>query len=146
MEQLSGHTALELTGLVLQPDQMHPRIELDPGGCISISGTFISIDPSVFAEPAEEWIRNYIEQPARYTAIRLEFNLLSPDCLKYLRFFLRPLKKLHEYAYDIELFWFIEPDDPDLVEIAGIFTSLLGVPAEIVETDNQYQQIKSRKI
>lgn len=86
-----------------------------------------------FYKPLNEWLDQYMQVPLDKTVvnIRLEyFNTSSSKCI--LDVFKR-LESIHRSKHDVEINWFYEEDDEDMLEAGEDYDSIIKVPFKMIE-------------
>ncbi len=86
-----------------------------------------------FYKPLNEWLDQYMQTPLDKTVvnIRLEyFNTSSSKCI--LDVFKR-LEAIHRSKHDVEINWFYEEDDEDMLEAGEDYDSIIKVPFKMIE-------------
>lgn len=106
-----------------------PTITLNPStGVLEIKGRSIPENSIEFYRPVVEWIERYASSPAANTEfnVRLEyFNTASSKCI------LDVFKKLEAVKHsnaNVEINWFYEEDDEDMLEAGEDYESIIKVP------------------
>ena len=111
-----------------------PTIKFDSKvGIFEIKGRSIPENSVEFYKPLNEWLDNYMQSPLDKTVvnIRLEyFNTSSSKCI--LDVFKR-LEAIHRSKHDVEINWFYEEDDEDMLEAGEDYDSIIKVPFKMVE-------------
>jgi len=116
------------------PTKNSPEVILNPDGIIKIRGRSISENVAEFFEPVDDWVNEYIKEPAEITSvdIRLEyFNSASA------RVFITLFQKItwvslkhKKYIFN----WYYEEGDEDILERGEYFASVLDVPINFIKT------------
>ncbi len=111
-----------------------PTIRFDSrAGIFEIKGRSIPENSVEFYKPLNEWLDGYMQGPLDKTVvnIRLEyFNTSSSKCI--LDVFKR-LEAIHRSKHDVEINWFYEEDDEDMLEAGEDYDSIIKVPFKMVE-------------
>jgi hypothetical protein len=118
------------------PTKSSPEVILNPDGVIKIRGRSIQENVAEFFEPVDEWITEYIKEPADVTCVdvRLEyFNSASA------RVFITLFQKItwvtlkhKKYIFN----WYYEDGDEDIFERGEYFASVLDVPINFIKTSD----------
>jgi hypothetical protein len=98
-----------------------------------IKGRSIPENSVEFYKPLNEWLDQYMQVPLDKTVvnIRLEyFNTSSSKCI--LDVFKR-LESIHKSKHDVEINWFYEEDDEDMLEAGEDYDSIIKVPFKMIE-------------
>ena len=108
------------------------HFEYDTGN-FTISGRSIPENSIEFYQPAMDWLEEYIKDPRNDTEItvRLEyFNTSSSKCLVEI---FRKLEGIYEEGKVVNIMWFYEQEDEDMLESGQDFSQILKVPVKLIE-------------
>ncbi|MBQ9470377.1 MAG: DUF1987 domain-containing protein [Bacteroidales bacterium] len=108
-----------------------PTITLNPNtGVLEIKGRSIPENSIEFYRPVVEWIEMYAASPAANTEfnVRLEyFNTASSKCILDVFKKLEAVKHGNSAAH-VQVNWFYEEDDEDMLEAGEDYESIIKVP------------------
>jgi SiaC family regulatory phosphoprotein len=120
--------------IIIEGTPKTPSIKFDAkDGVFEIKGRSIPENSVEFYKPVNEWLDNYMQVPLDKTVvnIRLEyFNTSSSKCI--LDVFKR-LETIHRSKHDVEINWFYEEDDEDMLEAGEDYDSIIKVPFKMIE-------------
>ena len=120
--------------IIIEGTPKTPSIKFDAGeGVFEIKGRSIPENSVEFYKPLNEWLDQYMQVPLDKTVvnIRLEyFNTSSSKCI--LDVFKR-LESIHRSKHDVEINWFYEEDDEDMLEAGEDYDSIIKVPFKMIE-------------
>jgi hypothetical protein len=120
--------------IIIEGTPKTPSIKFDEkDGIFEIKGRSIPENSVEFYKPLNEWLDNYMQVPLDKTVvnIRLEyFNTSSSKCI--LDVFKR-LEAIHRSKHDVEINWFYEEDDEDMLEAGEDYDSIIKVPFKMIE-------------
>ncbi len=120
--------------IIIEGTPKTPSIKFDAReGVFEIKGRSIPENSVEFYKPLNEWLDQYMQVPLDKTVvnIRLEyFNTSSSKCI--LDVFKR-LESIHRSRHDVEINWFYEEDDEDMLEAGEDYDSIIKVPFKMVE-------------
>jgi hypothetical protein len=120
--------------IIIEGTPKTPSIKFDAkDGVFEIKGRSIPENSVEFYKPLNEWLDNYMQIPLDKTVvnIRLEyFNTSSSKCI--LDVFKR-LEAIHRSKHDVEINWFYEEDDEDMLEAGEDYDSIIKVPFKMIE-------------
>jgi hypothetical protein len=120
--------------IIIEGTPKTPSIKFDArDGVFEIKGRSIPENSVEFYKPLNEWLDNYMQGPLDKTVvnIRLEyFNTSSSKCI--LDVFKR-LEAIHRSKHDVEINWFYEEDDEDMLEAGEDYDSIIKVPFKMIE-------------
>jgi len=120
--------------IIIEGTPKTPSIKFDTSdGVFEIKGRSIPENSVEFYKPLNEWLDSYMQVPLDKTVvnIRLEyFNTSSSKCI--LDVFKR-LEAIHRSKHDVEINWFYEEDDEDMLEAGEDYDSIIKVPFKMIE-------------
>ncbi len=120
--------------IIIEGTPKTPSVKFDASeGIFEIRGRSIPENSVEFYKPLNEWLDNYMQVPLDKTVvnIRLEyFNTSSSKCI--LDVFKR-LEAIHKSKHDVEINWFYEEDDEDMLEAGEDYDSIIKVPFKMIE-------------
>lgn len=120
--------------IIIEGTPKTPSIKFDDkDGIFEIKGRSIPENSVEFYKPLNEWLDEYMQVPLDKTVvnIRLEyFNTSSSKCI--LDVFKR-LEAIHRSKHDVEINWFYEEDDEDMLEAGEDYDSIIKVPFKMIE-------------
>ena len=120
--------------IIIEGTPKTPSIKFDTKeGVFEIKGRSIPENSVEFYKPLNEWLDNYMQTPLDKTVvnIRLEyFNTSSSKCI--LDVFKR-LEAIHRSKHDVEINWYYEEDDEDMLEAGEDYDSIIKVPFKMIE-------------
>ena len=119
--------------IIIEGTPKTPSVKFDvKDGVFEIKGRSIPENSVEFYKPLNEWLDNYMQTPLDKTVvnIRLEyFNTSSSKCI--LDVFKR-LEAIHKTKHDVEINWFYEEDDEDMLDLGEEFSENVDIPFEII--------------
>jgi hypothetical protein len=102
-------------------------------GHIEIKGCSIINDPKVFFKPIQNWIVNYLKEPSDVNVINIKIDYIDSASTKYLFEILKSLEKLVENKKSVQINWYYDMNDPEILEVGEILAGRIKVPFEFVE-------------
>lgn len=116
------------------PTKNSPEVFLNPDGIIKIRGRSISENVAEFFEPVDEWINEYIKEPAEITCVDIKLEYFNSASA---RVFITLFQKItwvtlkhKKYIFN----WYYEEGDEDILERGEYFASVLDVPINFIKT------------
>lgn len=107
-------------------------VKFSPDGKLTIHGVSCDEDPKPLYQQLSGWIKGYLEEPQAKTElfIRLKyFNTSSARCLMDL---MKLLTKIDETGNELEITWYYEDGDEDMLDAIRVFEALIHHPIEPV--------------
>lgn len=118
----------------IQPTKNSPEILLNPDGIIKIKGRSIHENAAEFFEPVDDWISEYIKEPADVTVVDIILEYFNSASA---RIFITLLQKITHVTLRHKKFifnWYYEDGDEDILERGEYFASVLDVPINFIRT------------
>ena len=115
------------------PTKNSPEIIMDPDGYIKIKGRSINENATEFFEPVNDWVTEYIKDPAEVTRVDMILEYFNSASAKV---FIQLLQKLTYVQLKNKKFifnWHFEEGDEDILERGEYFSSILDVPFNFVK-------------
>jgi SiaC family regulatory phosphoprotein len=109
-----------------------PEIILNPEGRIKIRGRSIHENVIDFFAPVEDWITEYILDPAEVTTVDINLEYFNSSSAKV---FVHLLQKIGYVSLKHKKFvfnWYYEDGDDDILERGEFFSSVLDVPFNFI--------------
>ncbi|HLN22006.1 MAG TPA: SiaC family regulatory phosphoprotein [Bacteroidales bacterium] len=130
----------------MRPDPVHinatgntPEVTLNPDGQVKITGRAIDESRSKFSDQLMTWIDSYVLDPADKTDVLIALEYLNSFNSIYISSVLRKLSIVRDKMKKLEINWYVEDDDDDMLERGEYISSTFGIPIQFTLTD----QIKS---
>ncbi len=121
--------------LRISPTKNTPEVILNPEGIIRIRGRSIHENVTDFFAPVEEWVTDYIVNPAEVTCVDMNLDYFNSASAKV---FIHLLQKVTYVALKHKKFifnWYYEEGDEDILERGEYFASVLDVPINFIRVN-----------
>ena len=112
-----------------------PEVLLDPEGKIRIGGRSIPEDASKFYDFILNWVLEYVASPKDSTRVDIELEYFNSGSAKYVMQILRELSELHASSKDLQVNWYYEEGDDDILERGEYYSSILDLNINFIETE-----------
>lgn len=110
--------------LEIQATVKTPQIKVDSSaGRFVLAGISIPEDPHEFYAPLNQEIDSYLQQPAQQTKLEFMLEYFNTSSTLIIRNLIRRLGTLTSQS-DLEVIWYYEEDDEDMLEAGGEFKLL----------------------
>lgn len=110
-----------------------PKVLLDPENDIfEISGRSLPEDVVDFYLPVIDWLEEYKESPNEFTEFVFKYNYFNTATSKLIQDVLFKLEEIAEAGHKIQVVWFYEEDDEDIMELGEEFCENVDIPFEII--------------
>jgi hypothetical protein len=116
----------------IAPTENTPKVVLDPEGVIMIKGRSMINNAAEFYKQIEEWIDIYVSNPADMTRVEI--------CLEYFNgvnsiIFISLLRKITKVKLKdklVEINWYYEEDDDDILAQGENISTVLNIPVNLI--------------
>jgi len=117
-----------LDELRILPTRSTPEVILNTEGIIRLRGRSIPDDALYFFKPIEEWISEYIGNPADVTCVEINLEIINADSKKFLLHIFQKITYVTLKHKKFIINWYYDDSDEDILEIGEHIASLLDVP------------------
>jgi hypothetical protein len=101
-------------------------------GVLSFSGRSILTDPKQFFDPINTWVGKYLRDPAEETVANVKLEYIDTASTQALYQILRQLNSVRKKGYVLMVNWYIEGDDPEMLELGEMVEQRLGLDFEYI--------------
>lgn len=123
--------------IIIEGTQKTPTINFNASeGVFEIKGRSIPENSVEFYKPLVEWLEQYKEcaLPKTVVDVKLEyFNTSSSKCILDV---FKKLEAIHKAKNEVEVHWYYEEDDEDMLEAGEDYESIIRVPFKMVEIND----------
>ena len=119
--------------LKLVPTKNTPEILLNPEGIIRIKGRSIHENVTDFFSPVEDWITQYIVNPASVTCVDMNLEYCNSASAKVLIHILQKITYVTLKNKKFVINWYYEEGDDDILERGEYFSAILDVPFNFIK-------------
>jgi hypothetical protein len=120
---------------IIEASRKTPYVLLDPVGLIKIEGRSIPEDASLFFDDIVQWFEDYIAIPKDKTTLEIALEYLNSGTSKYILQLLKLLKDHSDPNHELEVKWFYEVGDDDILERGEYYASILDIEINYIETE-----------
>ena len=133
-ERVIEQLTREMENYFLEGTAKTPNMDFDPEtGVFEISGRSIPENSVAFYRPLLDWLDVYVKSPGNtptFLNISLEyFNTSSSKCLVEI---FRRMEILLKSGRPLEIKWYYEAEDQDILEAGRDFNEFMNIPIELV--------------
>jgi len=113
---------------ILEGTEKFPEIQLK-NGLVSISGRSIPEDPKKEYKTILQWVKDYVQNPAQHTEVRIMIEYSDTGSTKCIFDVLKVLAVCRNTNHKIEMVfnWVYEKGDGEIVELGEFMESKLNV-------------------
>jgi hypothetical protein len=110
-----------------------PKVLLDPENDIfEISGRSLPEDVVNFYQPVLDWLDDYKDEPLEYTEFVFKYIYFNTATSKLIQDILIKLEEINEAGGKVQVLWFYEEDDEDMLDLGEEFSENVDIPFEII--------------
>lgn len=121
--------------LSIEKTRQTPYVDFDPAsGHFKIGGRSIPENTFAFYEPIIAWLEEYVKQPADTTRFEVHLEYFNTSSSKFILELFRKLREINQQpAKKLEVVWFYDKDDEEMMETGEDYRDLTEIPFEIRE-------------
>ena len=109
-----------------------PEISLDPKGIIKITGRSINENVTGFSEQIDEWIDDYVSNPAEITTVDIYLEYFNSVNFKIYFNLLKKIGSIRMINKKYSINWYYEEGDEDILEKGEDISSALNIPFNFI--------------
>jgi hypothetical protein len=110
-----------------------PKVLLDPENDVfEISGRSLPEDVVSFYQPVLDWLEDYKDAPNDFTEFVFKYIYFNTATSKLVQDILIKLEEIHESGDKVQVIWFYEEDDEDMLDLGEEFSENVDIPFEII--------------
>lgn len=111
-----------------------PKIIFDPETKIfEMSGRSVPEDPKSFYQSVLEWVDHYVANPLDKLTVNICLEYFNTSSSKVLYTIFKKFESMPKAPEIVEINWYFEEGDLDLLEAGEDFGSLLKIPFNLIE-------------
>ncbi len=111
-----------------------PYIKFDKNiGTLEIKGCSLHSDAVGFYDDLKLHIEEYIKNPANVTQLNFQIEYMNTSSSKVVFMIITMFEKIHDMGKNIEFNWYVEEDDPDMLEIGNEYRKSLKFNTNVIE-------------
>jgi hypothetical protein len=120
--------------LFIEGTQKTPAIDFDPTkGTLEIKGRSIPENSIEFYKPLVDWLEEYSDKPATKTVVNVHLEYFNTSSSKCILDVFKKLESIHKSNNDVQINWYYEEDDEDMLEAGEDYESIIRVPFKMIE-------------
>ena len=122
--------------MILPGDEKNtlPEIVFDEmKGTVSIKGRSISPEVNVYFEEFISYFKDCIQKQPMNLKVDIDMEYYNSSTSRILVDFFKSAKIVEEKNFNVDISWYIEKDDEDMIERAHDYESLVGLKFNVIE-------------
>ncbi|MBA7533086.1 hypothetical protein ES705_25321 [subsurface metagenome] len=110
-----------------------PKVLLDPENDIfEISGRSLPEDVVSFYQAVIDWLEEYKDSTNEITEFVFKYIYFNTATSKLIQDILIKLEEISEDGHEVQVVWFYEEDDEDMLDLGEEFSENVNIPFEII--------------
>lgn len=102
-------------------------------GIIEIKGRSIPENSIEFYKPLVDWLEEYKKDPLPLTKVNIQLEYFNTSSSKCILDVFKKLEAIHKAKHDVEVNWYYEEDDEDMLEAGEDYESIIRIPFKMIE-------------
>ncbi len=124
----------DMEPIIIEGTPKTPTVHFDSvAGVFKLEGRSIPENSVEFYKPLVDWLDKYKERPLPKTTIEVKLEYFNTSSSKCILDVFKKLEFIHKAKNDVEIKWYYEEDDEDMLEAGEDYESIIRVPFEMVE-------------
>ena len=120
--------------IIIEGTPKTPTVHFDSvKGVFKLEGRSIPENSVEFYKPLVDWLDNYKENPLPKTTVEVKLEYFNTSSSKCILDVFKKLELIHKAKNDVEIKWYYEEDDEDMLEAGEDYESIIRVPFEMIE-------------
>jgi len=120
--------------IIIEGTPKTPTVKFDSGeGIFKLEGRSIPENSVEFYKPLVDWLESYKEHPLPKTTVEVKLEYFNTSSSKCILDVFKKLELIHKAKNDVEIKWYYEEDDEDMLEAGEDYDSIIKVPFKMVE-------------
>ncbi|HCC70495.1 MAG TPA: nuclear pore complex subunit [Bacteroidales bacterium] len=123
-----------MESIIIEGTPKTPTVHFDSvQGVFKLEGRSIPENSVEFYKPLVDWLDLYKENPLPKTNVEVKLEYFNTSSSKCILDVFKKLELIHKAKNDVEIKWYYEEDDEDMLEAGEDYESIIRVPFEMVE-------------
>lgn len=124
----------DLKAFKLEATKETPDVTLDAAGNkFEITGRSFPLNAKGFYLPILEWLDNYAKSPNVKTEFLFKLEYFNTPSSKSISDILKKMKEIKDGGNDVEVVWYYEEDDIDILDLGHVFARTVGMDFQFKE-------------
>jgi hypothetical protein len=123
-----------MESLLIEGTPKTPNVTFEPEkGLLEIKGRSIPENSIEFYKPLVDWLEEYAQQPGPKTQVNVHLEYFNTSSSKCILDVFKKLETIHKNKYEVQINWYYEEDDEDMLEAGEDYESIIRVPFKMIE-------------
>ncbi|MEI6048737.1 MAG: DUF1987 domain-containing protein [Bacteroidota bacterium] len=123
-----------MEAIIIEGTPKTPSVKFDSDQAIfEIKGRSIPENSVEFYKPLVDWLDTYKESPLTKTVVNIRLEYFNTSSSKCILDVFKKLEAIHKSKNEVEVNWYYEEDDEDMLEAGEDYESIIRVPFKMIE-------------
>lgn len=123
-----------MESLIIEGTTKTPNVNFDAeSGKLEIKGRSIPENSIEFYKPLVDWLEEYGTGPLSSTVLNVHLEYFNTSSSKCILDVFKKLEAIHKNKYEVQINWYYEEDDEDMLEAGEDYESIIRVPFKMIE-------------
>ena len=120
--------------IIIEGTPKTPTVKFDSNeGVFEIKGRSIPENSVEFYKPLVDWLDSYKDAPLAKTVVNIRLEYFNTSSSKCILDVFKKLEAIHKAKNEVEVNWYYEEDDEDMLEAGEDYESIIRVPFKMIE-------------
>ncbi len=120
--------------LIIEGTPKTPTVRFDADeGVVEIKGRSIPENSVEFYKPLVDWLEDYKNNPKPKSTVNIQLEYFNTSSSKCILDVFKKLEAIHKAKHDVEINWYYEEDDEDMLEAGEDYESIIRIPFKMIE-------------
>ena len=125
---------MDMEPIIIEGTPKTPTVRFDSSeGVFKLEGRSIPENSVEFYKPLVDWLENYKDTPLQQTVVEVKLEYFNTSSSKCILDVFKKLELIHKAKNEVQIKWFYEEDDEDMLEAGEDYESIIRVPFEMIE-------------
>jgi hypothetical protein len=123
-----------MEAIIIEGTSKTPSVKFNSDqGIFEIKGRSIPENAVEFYKPLVDWLDIYKESPLNKTVVNISLEYFNTSSSKCILDVFKKLEAIHKAKHEVEVNWYYEEDDEDMLEAGEDYESIIRIPFKIIE-------------
>jgi hypothetical protein len=123
--------------IIIEGTSKTPSVRFDLNEAVfEIKGRSIPENSVEFYKPLVDWLESYKESPLPKTVVNIRLEYFNTSSSKCILDVFKKLEVIHKAKNEVEVNWYYEEDDEDMLEAGEDYESIIRVPFKMIEIND----------
>lgn len=126
-----------MESLIIESTNKTPRVFFNAlSGKMELVGRSIPENSFQFYDPLLQWLDEYAKNPRELTQFVFKLDYFNTSSSMYILGILKKLEKLHQEGKKVQVLWYYDAEDEDMLQTGEDLKQIVKVPIEMAELES----------